>query len=236
MYAPLSIIKLLLIVVWSILSIILATLVYFLCFQPNVMLFLAKHLWARPVILILGGRVKVRGKENLKKGEHYLIIANHTSYSDIPSLFRAVPFYLHFIAKAELRKVPLLGWYMSKSGMIFIDRQNKTKSRESLSDAAALIKKGKSVVIFPEGTTSDDGKIAPFKKGGMHLALESESTILPVRIKGTNKIWPSANYFNLRSGKVEVIIGEPIPHSIYKEEELDVFLPRLRQQIIEMGG
>ncbi len=217
-------------------SIIIATLTYFLCFQPNVMLYLAKHLWARPVIMILLGRIKVYGKENLKKGEHYLIMANHASYSDIPALFRSVDFYLHFIAKAELRKVPFLGWYMAMSGMIFIDRQNKTKSRESLADAGELIKQGKSVVIFPEGTTSKDGEIGTFKKGGMHLALASESTILPVRIKGSRRLWPSNNYFNLRSSKVEVIIGEPIPYRAYKDRELEDFLTDLRQQIIEMGN
>ena len=230
-----SIIKLVLIVTWSMVSIIIASVLYLLCFQSNLMLFLAKHLWARPVMLVLLGRVKVHGKENLKKGEHYLIIANHTSYSDIPTLFRSVPFYLHFIAKAELRKVPFLGWYMAKSGMIFIDRQNKSKSKRSLGKAGELIKTGKSVVIFPEGTTSEDGVIMPFKKGGIHLAHESQSTILPVRIKGTNRLWPSENMLKMRSSKVEVIIGEPITYESYKERDHNEFLEELRQQIIEMA-
>ncbi|OIQ36775.1 MAG: hypothetical protein BM555_02050 [Crocinitomix sp. MedPE-SWsnd] len=174
------------------------------------------------------------GKEHLEKGQHYLIIANHTSYSDIPALFRAVPFNLHYVAKAELKKVPFLGWYMKKSGMIFIDRQNKQRSKASIDEAGDLVKQGKSVVIFPEGTTSDTGEIAPFKKGGMHLAMASESVILPIRIKGSKKVWPSTSNFKLRGGKIEVIIDKPIPFEEYKDADLDVFLPNLRQQIIDL--
>lgn len=234
MYAISSIIKLTLIGIWSILSILIATIVYFLCFQPNVMLFLAKHLWARPMLVLLGGRVKVYGKEKLKKGEHYLIIANHCSYSDIPALFRSLDFYLYFIAKEELRKVPLLGWYMVKSGMIFIDRKNKSKAKSSLEAAGQLIKMGKSVVIFPEGTTSKDGSVGPFKKGGIHLAHESQSTILPVRITGTHRLWPSIKMLNLRAGKVEVIIGEPIYYKDYQNKNPEHFLEDLRKEIVEL--
>jgi len=220
--------------IWSLISILVATLAYFLTFQKNVMLFLAKHMWSRPLLIILGSRVKVSGKENLVKGQHYLIMANHTSYSDIPALFRAVPFNLHYVAKAELKKVPFLGWYMKNSGMIFIERQNKVKSKESIDAAGELIKAGKSVVIFPEGTTSKSGEIAEFKKGGMHLAMASESMILPIRIKGSKKVWPSDSNFKLRGGKIEVIIDKPIPFEEYKDSEFDEFLPELRQQIIDL--
>ena len=221
--------------VWSFLSIMMATLLYFITFQRSVMLLLAKYMWAKPVLLLFGARIKVTGLENLEKGQHYLIIANHTSYSDIPVLFSKLPFYIHFIAKEELRKVPFLGWYMDRSGMIFIDRKNKTKSRESIQNAGKLIKAGKSVVIFPEGTTSKSGEIGEFKKGGMHLAHASESLILPIRITGTRKIWPSKSYTNLRWGKVEVIISKPIPFEEYKDQNIDLFVEKLRQEIIGLA-
>jgi 1-acyl-sn-glycerol-3-phosphate acyltransferase len=81
--------------------------------------------------------------------------------------FEPCPLLLNFIGKAELRKVPFLGFYMKMSGMIFINRSNPRKSYESIASAAALIKDGKNVVIFPEGTTSEDGEIMPFKRGGL---------------------------------------------------------------------
>jgi len=236
MLTVISVIKLLIIAIWSILCITTATLVYLVSFQKNVMLFLAKNLWARPMLIFVGSRVVVHGKEKLTKGQHYLIMANHASYADIPALFRALPFYLHFIAKMELKKVPFLGWYMGLSGMIFIDRQNKVKSKQSIDAAAELIKKGKSVVIYPEGTTSQDGKIHRFKKGGLHLALASESVILPVRIKGTFKAWPNNSNFKLRGGKIDVFIGNPIPFEDYKNRDHDEFIDEVREEVIALGG
>lgn len=236
MLALISVIKLMVIVIWSVLCISTATLAYLLSFQKNVMLFLAKNLWARPMLIFLGSRVVVHGKEKLVKGQHYLIMANHASYGDIPALFRALPFYLHFIAKMELKKVPFLGWYMGMSGMIFIDRQNKVKSKQSIDAAAELIKKGKNVVIYPEGTTSRDGKIHRFKKGGLHLALASQSTILPVRIKGTYKAWPNNSNLKLRGGKIDVFLGDPIPYDTYKNRDLDQFSAELREEVIALGN
>ncbi|MEO9531904.1 MAG: lysophospholipid acyltransferase family protein [Crocinitomicaceae bacterium] len=235
MIAIFSILKLLVLAIWSFLSIMSATLLYFLSFQKKIMLVLAKYMWAKPILLVFGARIKVTGLENIEKGQHYLIMANHTSYSDIPVLFSKMPFYIHFIAKQELRKVPFLGWYMDLAGMIFIDRQNKAKSRESIDAAGELIKAGKSVVIFPEGTTSKTGEIGPFKKGGMHLALASESLILPIRITGTRKIWPSKSFTNLRWGKVEVIIDKPIPYAAYQHADLDEFVLDLRQKIVDLA-
>jgi 1-acyl-sn-glycerol-3-phosphate acyltransferase len=234
MTAFFSIIRLLLLCVWSLFCILFAGLAYFLTFQKSTMLFLAKRLWARPALIILGARVKVSGLENISKSKHYLIMANHASYSDIPALFRILPFYLHFIAKIELKKVPLLGWYMAKSGMIFIERNNKSKSVESINAAAKLIKKGKSVVIFPEGTSGNNGEISVFKKGGFHLARASESTILPIRIKGTERVWPSHQNLKIRGGKVEIIIGKPIEFEDYASIELDELVVNVRDTIISL--
>lgn len=234
MTAFFSIIRLFLLGIWSLFCILFAGLAYFLTFQKSTMLFLAKRLWARPALIILGARVKVSGLENLTRDEHYLIMANHASYSDIPTLFRVLPFYLHFIAKIELKKVPLLGWYMAKSGMIFIERNNKLKSVESINDAAKLIKTGKSVVIFPEGTSGNNGEISVFKKGGFHLAKASESTILPIRIKGSQHVWPSHQNLKIKGGKVEVIIGQPIKYEEYASIALDEFVLHVRDTIINL--
>jgi 1-acyl-sn-glycerol-3-phosphate acyltransferase len=192
-------------------------------------------MWAKPMLLLFGARIKVTGLEHLTKGQHNLIMSNHTSYLDIMVLLSRMPFYIHFIAKQELRKVPFLGWYMETAGMIFIDRQNKKKSLDSIRAAGKLIQSGKNVVIFPEGTTSKTGEIGSFKKGGIHLAMASESLILPIRIIGTGKIWPNKSFTNLRWGKVEVIIDKPIPFEDYKEQDQKKFAAKLRQQIVDLS-
>jgi len=191
-------------------------------------------MWARVFLIIIGARVKTEGKENITKGLNYLVIANHSSYADIATLFKALPFHLNFIGKSELKKVPFLGWYMKMSGMIFIDRKNARKSKASLTEATDVLVSGKSVVIFPEGTTSISGEIAQFKKGGMVLATDSEATILPIRIDGTARLWPSNNNLNMRSSKVLVTVGKPISFDEYKNQNPSEFLNDLRQTIIDL--
>lgn len=222
--------------VWSFSCIMFATVVYLLSFSKRATVFLAKYLWSRPFLMLIGARVKVYGKENVIKGENYLIMSNHCSYADIPTLFRSMPLLLNFIGKDELRKVPFLGFYMKMSGMIFINRSNARKSMESIQSAAKLVQDGKNVVIFPEGTTSNTGEVMPFKRGGLELAIAAKSTILPVHISGTCKIWPGDNNFKMRNGLIKVKIGEPIPFSSYENKDPRDFLKELREIILELGN
>ena len=186
------------------------------------------------MLFLLGARVKVIGKENIQKGQRYLVMANHTSYADIPALFRGLPLYLRFIGKDELRKVPFLGFYMKISGMIFIDRSNPRKGRSSIINAADIAKSGKNVVIFPEGTTIEGDTIEPFKRGLQLLANEAESTILPVRIRGTHKVWPSNSNLKIRGGKITVTIGKPIPFERYKDKKTTEFLKEMHQELTSL--
>lgn len=231
MLAILSIIKLILILLWSTLSIIIATIVYVFTWSPRIPVYLAKHLWSRIMIFLLGARVKVVGKENIDPNAHYLILANHTSYADIPTLFRALPLYLRFIGKAELRKVPFLGFYMKMAGMIFIDRSNPRKARQSIADAAAIARSGKNVVIFPEGTTIEGDEIANFKRGVKELAMDAQTPILPVRIRNTHRVWPSTTNLKIRGGKIDVHIGKPIPFETYQHLNTTDFLKEMKEVI-----
>lgn len=231
MLALLSILKLILILLWSLLAIVLATITYVFTWSPRIPVFLAKHLWSRTMLFLLGARVKVHGKKHVKKGQPYLIMANHTSYADIPALFRGLPLYIRFIGKDELRKVPFLGFYMKLAGMIFIDRSNPRKGRESIINAANIIKSGKNVVIFPEGTTIEGDQVAAFKRGLHLLAEDAKAPILPVRIKGTHKVWPGNTNLKIRGGKITIIIGEPIPYETFKDQKTTDFLKEMKAAI-----
>ena len=192
-------------------------------------------MWAPVFLFIMGCRLKIEGLDNIEKDKHYVIMANHCSYLDIAILFKVMPFNIHFIGKKELKKVPFLGWYMAISGMIFIDRSNPIKARKSIDDAVRLVKKGFNVVIFPEGTTSETGEIAAFKKGGFVMARESKSPILPVRIFDSNIVWPT-NPYKLKPHKVVVKIGESLEHSDYAHKNIRENMVDIREVIVSLDS
>ena len=168
---------------------------------------MARTMWAPFVLWSCGIKLVVKGLENIDPAQPYVLVSNHQSYLDIPVLFRAVTINLYFVAKKELKKIPFLGWYMMATGMIFIDRSNRAKSIASLQRAAKLIQKGKSVIMFPEGTRSKDGYLADFKKGPFMLARQAEVHVLPVGISEPDGHW---KINSLKRITIEVNVGQSI--------------------------
>jgi 1-acyl-sn-glycerol-3-phosphate acyltransferase len=131
-----------------------------------------------------------------------------------------IPFW--YVAKKEMQKIPFLGWVMTASGMIFIDRENKNKAIRSMRMAGNKIKNGKNVLIFPEGTFFENKPLLlPFKKGAFHLAIHSKVPILPVAIIGADTIWPADNHLKLKPGTCKLVIGEPIITKAYQHHQLE---------------
>ena len=204
-----SFIKLAIFGVWSFLAILLGGILYLVRVKSG-MAWIAKYFWSPFVIPLIGAKLKIENSNRIDPKQAYLIMANHNSFIDIPILFKSMPFYTYFIAKKEIKKIPLLGWYVGAYGMIYIDRSDRTKAQTSIARAAKLIEEGKHVIIFPEGTKSKDGKLGPFKKGGFHLAEQSNVPILPIKIEGARRVWPNKQPFKLGFGTITVKIGEPI--------------------------
>ena len=111
-------------ILWTILCISTSLVVLLVTFSRKMPLVMARTIWSPGILFIAGGKTKINGLENIEKTKTYIVMANHSSYLDIPTLFRILPLNLHFIAKKELKKVPFLGWYMMATGMIFINRGN----------------------------------------------------------------------------------------------------------------
>lgn len=173
-------------------------------------LWLARRVWA-PGLLPSGPVwVEARGVERLRVPGGALLVANHSAYLDIPVLFKVVPRALHFVAKRELARVPLLGWYIAAMGMVFVDRHDRQAALRSLGAAASLLARGELVVTFPEGTRSPDGTLRPFKHGGFLAAIEAGVPVVPVAIEGMSRVMAPRG-FRFRPGRVRVAIGEPIP-------------------------
>ncbi len=138
------------------------------------------------------------------------------------------------IAKKQLGKIPFFGWAMHAGRFIFIDRQNPIAARRSIEEAARRIKRGHSVLLFPEGTRTRDGNIGPFKKGGFHLAIASGATIVPCAIRGSRAVMPRGSWL-IHSGAIHVEVGEPISTVGLVDDDRDALLDRVRAQIISMA-
>ncbi len=166
--------------------------------------------WGRNLTHLTGVVVRSVNRDRVDFTRAYLVMSNHRSHADIPVLLTAIPAPVSFVAKKELKHIPFMGWAMQIVGMIFIDRRNPTAAIESMKDAGRLIEQGTNILIFPEGTRSEDGKsMRPLKKGGFHMALESGAPILPVAVSGTEKVMSKYD-FAIHPGCAEVRFGEPI--------------------------
>ena len=189
---------------------------------PKSSYWVGRKIWGPILLLLVGGKLIVKGKENITPNKTYIYAANHMSNFDIPILFTITSVSLHFIAKKELKKIPLFGWCIAAMGMIFVDRKNKMKALESMKAAGELIKSGKNVIAFPEGKRSRSGKIEKFRKGAFVIANGSQIDIIPIAIKGS-EILHKPGGFKFRPGKVYINIGEPIKASSFADKEADAF-------------
>src|ERR1051326_5462816 len=125
--------------------------------------------WARMILWTCRIKLRVSGLERLKEGTPYVLCCNHQSHMDTPIILAALPFQFRFTPKKQLFRYPFLGWHLRRSGHVPIDRENPRAAVKSLREAANSIRSGSPVVFFPEGGTSVDGSIRPFKGGGFML-------------------------------------------------------------------
>lgn len=165
--------------------------------------------WAKIILAASGVKVKVEGLHNIDKGRPYIFAANHQSQFDIFALQGCVDFDFRWLAKKELFQIPLFGRAMLLAGYISIDRSHGREALKSLNEAAERIAAGTSVILFPEGTRSLDGKLHDFKSGGMVLAIKSGVPLVPVGISGTYEILPKGTLL-AKPGHVIIRVGKPI--------------------------
>jgi len=190
-------------------------------------------IWSPVIFFFVGVKTKVTGLENINKAHFNVYVSNHESQLDIPAVVRLVPVPLYFLLKEEIKKVPFLGWYAAAMGMIFVDRKNKSKAIQSLTNAAELIKNGKNVIVFPEGTRTKTGEIQPFKRGAFVIAKESNIGIIPMAIKGSRETLPSGS-IQFKRGTIELKIGEPILSETVKNLSLKELIIHTENKVKEL--
>ncbi len=186
---------------------------------------MAFNLWMSRV------HVKVSGLERLDGSRQYVFMSNHRSAADIVAIGCALwDFQLRFVAKKELQRVPVFGWGLWALKNIIIDRSNHVQAVRSYAVAGQRIRRGISVVVFPEGTRGVGVELLPFKKGGFVLAIETGTAIAPLAVVGTSKVMPK-NSLRVESGVVEVRIGEPIDVASVPLKEKDRLMQSVRDSI-----
>jgi 1-acyl-sn-glycerol-3-phosphate acyltransferase len=161
-------------------------------------------------------KVRVEGKNKIDPKTVYVMISNHQSGADILVLFKL---YNHFkwVAKKELFHIPFIGWNMWLNGYIPIERSRGRSKLQMMDKAAEAIKNKNSVIMFPEGTRSMDGRLQPFKSGAFRLALETGSDILPVVLKGTFHAIKKGGLLIYKNKNIKTVVLDPIPYESVKK-------------------
>jgi 1-acyl-sn-glycerol-3-phosphate acyltransferase len=188
------------------------------------------RLWARLIVRAAGIELRGENLDVIKSDERYILVANHYSYFDIPCIFAAVPQPIRFMAKASLFKIPIFGWSLSRAGFIPIDRKNRRTAVKSFDLAAQRIRKGNTIVVFPEEGRTRERAMRPFQRGAFLLALKAERTIIPLAIDGTYDVMPATRW-SIRGGPVTIKGGSPLPTAGLTLRDKERLLNASRAQI-----
>jgi 1-acyl-sn-glycerol-3-phosphate acyltransferase len=164
--------------------------------------------WGRALLRAGGVAVDVRFEAPVPGGPAIYAV-NHGSALDIPVLFAALPVDFRFLHKRSLYLVPVVGQYLYLAGHIGIHRRNAFKARHDLARAAERIRGGISVLVFPEGTRSRDGRVARFKRGSFALAIQAGVPVVPVSLAGIKGLAPSG-VLSLKEGTVVLTVHPAI--------------------------
>lgn len=193
-----------------------------LCYYPA-------KVWAWLFCVLSLVRVKVKGRENIDRKTSYVFVANHQGAYDIFSIYGYLGHNFKWMMKKGLRKVFLVGYTCEKAGHIYVDRSSPAAIRRTIETAEARLRDGMSLVVFPEGERTPDGRLGRFKKGAYQLALEFNLPLVPITINGSYDVMPRWRKLP-RYGTIELTIHRPIP-APKDEASRAVVIERTREAI-----
>ena len=186
------------------------------------------YIWANPL-----WRIDLQGKENIVKGQTYIIISNHQCAFDIVLLYKL---WMHFkwVAKREIFRIPVIGWNLWLNKHIAIDRTSVRGARKMLLEAQKNLQMGSSVLIFPEGTRSTDGTIKRFKDGAFVLAKKTNLPILPIVIEGSMEVFPKKGYILKASQRFTMRVLKPIEPAKFASKSVEELTKEVNQMYVDM--
>jgi 1-acyl-sn-glycerol-3-phosphate acyltransferase len=189
-------------------------------------------MWSKCILWTFGIKVSVKGFEHINLKWPYIFVSNHASMADIPTVIVALNGKVNFVFKKELTWVPIWGWALRYGHFIMINRSNPREAMVSIERAVQTIRSGQSVILFPEGTRTRDGKLQPFKRGAFTLATKSGVPIVPMTINNTFGIMPKGS-LNVKSADISVVLEKPIPTDGFKGKADELELMDQVHQAIE---
>lgn len=172
--------------------------------------------WGNVLIKRANVNLKIQGLENIPSGP-VLFVSNHQSNFDIPIFFASIHKQFGFIAKSDLGGIPLFSKWIEAIQSVYIDRGDARQSLKAIQEGIGLLKKGYSLVIFPEGTRSKSSQMGDFKKGSLRLATKSKVPVVPITINGSYNVFEKNK--RIQSADVDFIIHQPIETKDLSKEE-----------------
>lgn len=188
----------------------------------------AMHNWASAIVASAGVKVVFHGEQNIP-ASGAVFICNHVSWFDVFAIASRLP-RCTFVAKSELRGIPVFGWGAEAAGVVFLDRDNRKSAFESYKLASIAVQAGKRIVVFPEGTRGHDYHLRTFKKGPFVMAIAAGAPIVPTLIHGAREVM-GKDSFRIRSGTVDIHFLEPIETKGHDYEERTVIMAATHAQM-----
>jgi 1-acyl-sn-glycerol-3-phosphate acyltransferase len=183
------------------------------------------------VLRIAGVRLEVRGLEKIPAGRAVVFMANHQSNADPPALAACLPPVL-FLAKKEAFRIPVLGRAMRLRGFVPVDRKNRERAAAAIDEAAEALGRGRSFLVFPEGTRSPDGRLQPLRKGVFLMALKSGAPIVPVSLSGATRIMRKGEWA-MHPGVIRITLQDPVRIDGRTLDDRDQVIEEVRQAILQ---
>jgi 1-acyl-sn-glycerol-3-phosphate acyltransferase len=185
--------------------------------------------WARRILKTTGVTVSVSGLEHLDPQASYVFASNHQSIYDIPIIFASLDYQLRIVAKASLGRFPFLGWHLSRTGHLLVDRRNPGSG--VVRKMKRLVSEHHSLIVFPEGTRSETGEVGRFKKGPFLVAMESQLPIVPLSVAGSRHVMLKGRLMTC-PGHVRLTIHPPVATSGITRPEIQRFAERVRHTVV----
>lgn len=165
------------------------------------------RMWAWLIIRSFGVSVELTGIENLQGVNSFILVSNHQSLFDIPAVFLLIPREMRFLAKREIKKIPLMGFTLERSENIVIDRASGGKA---IRRALAVANHGYSICVFAEGHRFSDNRVHEFNEGAAWLAIATKLPCIPMAINGTAELMPRGAKFALPGRRIRLVLRQPI--------------------------
>lgn len=168
----------------------------------------------RSYFVVIGCRVQVRGREHLAGAGARVLVCNHTSYADVLVLLGAIGADYQFVAKIEARKIPFIGTFLRRLGHFAIDRRNPRARVRQFAQIENALRLGQSVLLFPEGTFTQQEGVRPFHIGAFKAAVHTRCPIVPIALQGTRRLLPDGSYLPRRTAITLTICPPLEPTSV----------------------